>query len=212
MAEIHSKSKNFLAFITKVDERQKMLISTSHSDANWMCMEAERLLITGLKDQVFISWFRYPWYFIICLVLSREKSQASESMHPEVSCLSFLAGGRTFITYVLIIWQFVQKLALHHFLSMTSLVLLSSDILRSTQLQCFTFKVFWSLACFKKVRTSRYMLFWRGRTQDGREEKYTSSAKCYLYHVSALCEEPKSCHWLESRKEHKKKHQSTCKG
>lgn len=40
----NTKSKNFVAFITKGGGggRQKTLTSTSHSAANWVCMEVER--------------------------------------------------------------------------------------------------------------------------------------------------------------------------
>ena len=146
-----------------------MLTSTSHSAANWVCMEVKRWLITGLKDQVFISCFRYPWYFIISLVLcSREESQAWESMHPEVTCLAYLAGGGTLIAFVLVSHSAVCSKSGTVTFCLWLQLCISGDSLRSTLLWCFTFRVFWSLACFLKVRRSCYMLVWGARR--GRRE------------------------------------------
>lgn len=192
----NTKSKNFVAFITKGGGggRQKTLTSTSHSAANWVCMEVERWLITGLKDQVFRSCFRYPWYFIISLVpCSRGESQASESMHPEVTCPLCLAGGRTLIAFVLVSHLAVCSKSGTASLSVgdfTCAPLVTASEVPRYDVSHSGCSGAWPVS---GKRGDLPPCWFRG--QEGREGKYTAVTKCYLYPIGALGKEPKSWHW-----------------
>lgn len=100
----HSKSKNFVAFITKGEKkkRQNTLTSTSHSAAACVCMKLRRWLIIGLKDQVIISCFRHPWYFIISFSTVQQRGKSASENKKPWGHLPLIARDRTLIAFVLV--------------------------------------------------------------------------------------------------------------
>lgn len=101
---IHSKSKNFVAFITKGEKkkRQNTLTSTSHSAAACVCMKLRRWLIIGLKDQVIISCFRHPWYFIISFSTVQQRGKSASENKKPWGQMPLIARDRTLIAFVLV--------------------------------------------------------------------------------------------------------------